>query len=82
MRTTQVIFPISRYTKGPFEVTNGMPTKYVIDRHGILRFARAAAFNLVDLNHILVPLLPEAPGNAPAMLVPVASAPTEQQPAP
>jgi hypothetical protein len=71
-----------RNMKGPYEVMNGVPTNYVIDRHGILRYARAAAFDLSDLNHILVPLLLEAPGAAPAALVPVDSAPAEQQSAP
>ena len=39
---------------------------YVIDRRGIVRYARARAFTLDDLNDILVPLLQEpAPEDAP-----------------
>jgi thiol-disulfide isomerase/thioredoxin len=76
---TQVKFPMVRYMKGPYEVMKGVPTNYVIDRHGILRYARAAAFDLADLNHILVPLLLEAPGAAPTGLIPVEPAQANQQ---
>jgi cytochrome c biogenesis protein CcmG/thiol:disulfide interchange protein DsbE len=37
----------------------GVPTNYVIDRRGILRYAKAGAFDLDALNGILVPLLRE-----------------------
>lgn len=38
---------------------HALPTNYVIDRTGVLRYAKAAAWNLDDLNDILVPLLRE-----------------------
>jgi len=34
-----------------------VPTNYVIDRSGVLRYAKAAALTLDDMNEILVPLL-------------------------
>jgi cytochrome c biogenesis protein CcmG, thiol:disulfide interchange protein DsbE len=58
-----VRFPMARYMRGPYRELTGVPTNYVIDRHGILRYARAAAFNLDALNEILVPLLREPPGS-------------------
>jgi hypothetical protein len=45
---------------------DGVPTNYVIDRAGILRYAKAAAFNLEALNDVLIPLLQEsAPVSGP-----------------
>jgi cytochrome c biogenesis protein CcmG/thiol:disulfide interchange protein DsbE len=48
-----------RRIKGPYKVIGGVPTNYVIDRAGVVRYAKAAAFGLDDLNAILVPLLRE-----------------------
>lgn len=46
--------------RGPYAAIDGMvPSNYVIDRAGVLRYARAAAFRLDDLNRELVPLLKE-----------------------
>lgn len=46
--------------KGPYGAINdSVPSNYVIDRSGVLRYAKAAAFNLDDLNRELVPLLQE-----------------------
>jgi len=46
--------------KGPYDAIDGaVPSNYVIDRAGVLRYARAAAFRLNDLNRELVPLLKE-----------------------
>ena len=36
-----------------------VPTNYIIDRGGRVRYAQAAAFDLDDLNRLLVPLLKE-----------------------
>ena len=47
--------------KGPYAEKNAVPTNYVIDRRGIVRYAKAAAFDLDDLNRELVPLLNEKP---------------------
>jgi thiol-disulfide isomerase/thioredoxin len=46
--------------KGPYGAIDGaVPSNYVIDRAGVLRYAKAAAFDLDDLNRELVPLLQE-----------------------
>jgi thiol-disulfide isomerase/thioredoxin len=46
--------------KGPYgAIGDSVPSNYVIDRSGVLRYAKAAAFNLDDLNRELVPLLRE-----------------------
>ena len=52
------ITPI-RGIKGPYGDLNAVPTNYVIDRRGIVRYAKAAAFDLTALNRELVPLLAE-----------------------
>ncbi|MGD0190766.1 MAG: TlpA disulfide reductase family protein [Rhizomicrobium sp.] len=44
---------------GDYPVLHAMPTNYVIDRAGIVRYAEAAAFTLDSLNAVLVPLLNE-----------------------
>ena len=49
----------TRRVKGPYAVMNGVPTNIVIGRDGRVRYAKAAAFDLNDLNRILVPLLRE-----------------------
>ncbi|MGC1520195.1 MAG: TlpA disulfide reductase family protein [Steroidobacteraceae bacterium] len=56
-----VRFPMARSMRGPYRVMTGVPTNYVIDRRGILRYAKAGAFDLDALNRILVPLLREQP---------------------
>jgi cytochrome c biogenesis protein CcmG, thiol:disulfide interchange protein DsbE len=48
-----------RSIRGPYRILDGVPTNYVIDRSGRLRYARAGAFTLDALNSILVPLLNE-----------------------
>lgn len=59
--------PLVRRASGGYAQLEGVPTNYVIDRAGVLRYAKAAAFDLDDLNMILVPLLNEpAPATLPA----------------
>jgi cytochrome c biogenesis protein CcmG/thiol:disulfide interchange protein DsbE len=36
-----------------------LPTNYIIDRAGVVRYAKAGAFDLDELNTLLVPLLRE-----------------------
>jgi thiol-disulfide isomerase/thioredoxin len=36
-----------------------VPTNFIIDRNGVLRYAKAGALTLDDLNTLLVPLLRE-----------------------
>jgi len=40
-------------------IDNGVPTNYVIDRAGVVRYAKAGAFQLDELEKIVVPLLNE-----------------------
>lgn len=52
--------PSARSIRGPYGPIGGaVPTNFVIGRDGVLRYAKAAAFDLDDLNRILVPLLRE-----------------------
>ncbi|HEY0623700.1 MAG TPA: TlpA disulfide reductase family protein [Sphingomonas sp.] len=52
--------PSARSIRGPYSPIGGaVPSNFVIDRAGVLRYAKAAAFDLDDLNRILVPLLRE-----------------------
>lgn len=51
--------PSVRRVKGPYGPLKAIPTNYVIDRAGRIRYAKAAAFDLDDLNELLVPLLNE-----------------------
>ena len=60
--------PMVRHLKGPYGVMDGVPTNYVFDRAGVLRYAEANAFTLDDLNDLLVPLLSEP---APPKIQPV-----------
>ena len=57
-------FPFVRRMRGAYEIMSGVPTNYVIDRNGIVRYARAGGFTLAGLNELLVPLLNE-PGPQP-----------------
>ncbi len=57
--------PLVRYLHGGYGAPDGVPTNYVIDRAGVVRYAKAGAFDLAALNTILVPLLQE-----PAPLLP------------
>ena len=49
----------ARHLRGGYADLGGVPTNYVIDRSGRLRYAKAAAFDLDALNELLVPLLRE-----------------------
>ena len=48
-------------------IDNGVPTNYVIDRAGVVRYAKAGAFQLDELEKVVVPLLnqPAPPDAAP-----------------
>ena len=57
--------PMVRHLRGPYRTLGAVPTNFVIDRAGVLRYAKAAAFSVDDMNSILVPLLSEpAPASA------------------
>lgn len=51
--------PMVRKFTGDYGPLHALPTNSVIDRAGVLRYAKAAAWNLDDLNDILVSLLQE-----------------------
>lgn len=53
------ISPTDRIKGGPFADVDALPTNYVIDKAGILRYAKAGAFDLDGLNALLIPLLNE-----------------------
>lgn len=59
------IDPLRRLS-GPYApIDNAVPTNYIIDRAGRIRYAKAGAFELDDLNRELIPLLQEpAPAQA------------------
>ncbi len=51
--------PLVRRLSGPYHDLGAIPTNYIIDRTGKLVYAKAAAFDLDDLNTIVLPLLKE-----------------------
>ena len=51
--------PSAKSVVGPYPTLGAVPTNYVIDRAGVVRYAQAAAFELDDMSRILVPLLQE-----------------------
>ncbi|MGH6615336.1 TlpA family protein disulfide reductase [Sphingomonas sp.] len=51
--------PAVRKISGPYGRIKAVPTNYIIDRSGRIRYAKAASFSLEDLNTNLVPLLNE-----------------------
>ncbi|WP_242186441.1 TlpA disulfide reductase family protein [Sphingomonas sp. CARO-RG-8B-R24-01] len=50
----------ARGIKGPYDTLGAVPTNFIIDRSGHVRYAKASAFGLDALNAELVPLLKEA----------------------
>uniref|UniRef100_UPI0014091464 TlpA family protein disulfide reductase n=1 Tax=Altererythrobacter segetis TaxID=1104773 RepID=UPI0014091464 len=63
--SAMTIEPIHKL-KGPYAyIDHAVPTNFVIDRAGKIRYAKAGAFNLDRLNEILIPLLKEPPPKEP-----------------
>lgn len=57
--SVMTIEPI-RKLKGPYSYIDGaVPSNYVMDRAGRIRYAKADAFDATELNEILLPLLKE-----------------------
>jgi cytochrome c biogenesis protein CcmG/thiol:disulfide interchange protein DsbE len=52
--------PMVKRFKGEYGPIKALPTNFVIDRNGILRYAQAGGFTLDDLNEILGPLLAQS----------------------
>lgn len=61
-------FPLATRLSGRgFSVKEGLPTSYIIDRAGVIRYAAAGAFNLESFGDKVGPLLAQpAPAAAPA----------------
>lgn len=58
----QLAIPLVKRMHGAYDVVgNAVPTNFVIDREGVVRYAAAGAFELDDLNQVLVPLLKQPP---------------------
>jgi cytochrome c biogenesis protein CcmG, thiol:disulfide interchange protein DsbE len=62
--------PIANFMRGDFGQIDALPTNFVIDRAGVVRYAKAGAFTIDQLNALLIPLLNEP---APAAAVPAAA---------
>jgi thiol-disulfide isomerase/thioredoxin len=54
-----------RVKGGPFADVIEVPTNYVIDRSGVLRYWKSGSFDLQTLNKVLVPLLNEPAPDEP-----------------
>ena len=52
----RMIHPVSSI-RGPFELLQAIPTTYVVDRYGQIRYAGTDLLTTDDLNRILVPLI-------------------------
>jgi cytochrome c biogenesis protein CcmG/thiol:disulfide interchange protein DsbE len=57
--------PMARSFRGKYGPQKAVPTNYIIDRDGILRYAQAGELTLDALNEILVPMLRAAPAADP-----------------
>lgn len=56
----QLSYPLSRGMSGEsYPTLNGLPTSYIIDRGGIVRYAKAGAFTPSEFAALLLPLLRE-----------------------
>lgn len=72
--------PSVPHIRGEYRDLKALPTNYVIDRSGHVRYARAGAFELDDLNDLLIPLLREpVPTPVPATKVTASPAPSATQ---
>lgn len=52
-------YPQATWVGGPDIAVAALPMSYVIDRHGRIRYAKAAAFTAQSLNAVVAPLLAE-----------------------
>jgi thiol-disulfide isomerase/thioredoxin len=50
---------VIRFSGDGYPILSGVPTSYVIDRHGVVRYAKAGSFNEAEFNQIILPLLNE-----------------------
>ena len=54
----------SRFAGRGYGTLGGVPTNYVIDRGGTIRYAKAGAFDLDTVNAVILPLLNEHPSGS------------------
>jgi hypothetical protein len=53
-------YPLARKLSGDgYPILKGVPTSYVIDRKGIVRYAKAGSFETKEFTDLIVPLLKE-----------------------
>lgn len=50
---------VTRLHGGAYGILGGVPTSYVIDRKGVVRYAKAGAFDAETLQEVVLPLLSE-----------------------
>ena len=53
---------VLRFSGNGYPILNGVPTSYVIDRHGIVRYAKAGSFTGAEFDEVILPLLHEPAG--------------------
>ena len=56
----------ARISSGAYGPLDGVPTNYVIDRGGVVRYAKAEPFDVASLDDVLSPLLAEPTPAQPA----------------
>jgi cytochrome c biogenesis protein CcmG, thiol:disulfide interchange protein DsbE len=55
-------YPLASNLKGKYGIINeAVPTSYIIDRKGIIRYAKAGSFDDAEFKALIDPLLKEAP---------------------
>lgn len=52
---------VRKLSGGGYPILDGVPTSYVIDRAGIVRYAKAGAFDGREFAQVILPLLREPP---------------------
>jgi cytochrome c biogenesis protein CcmG/thiol:disulfide interchange protein DsbE len=52
-------YPLAKMSSSGYEILDGLPTSYVIDRAGKVRYAKAGAFDKSEFEELILPLLKE-----------------------
>lgn len=60
----KLTIPFVHRLKGPYRELGAVPTTYIIDRAGVLRYAKAASLDVQAMNQIILPIVKE-PAPAP-----------------
>jgi cytochrome c biogenesis protein CcmG, thiol:disulfide interchange protein DsbE len=61
----KMTMPFVHKLKGPYRALGAVPTTYVIDRAGVLRYAKADSLDVAAMNRIILPLVKEPPPEPP-----------------